>query len=77
MATLIGQLPVWIGATLATWAICWSVIAPEACQDVPACSKHLKTYPGRALGNPITLFRGFNVLVRNGASVADLRHSTL
>ena len=46
MATLIGQLPVWIGATLATWAICWTLVSPEACQDSPACAKHLKTYPG-------------------------------
>ena len=46
MATLIGQLPVWIAATLATWAICWTVVSPEACQDSPACNKHLKTYPG-------------------------------
>ena len=46
MATLIGQLPVWIGATLATWAVCWAIVSPEACQDSPACAKHLKTYPG-------------------------------
>eukprot|EP00438_Fugacium_kawagutii_P035393 Skav201852 [mRNA] locus=scaffold484:333074:337097:- [translate_table: standard] len=46
MASLIGQLPVWIGATLATWAVCWFMVSPEACQDSPACLKHLKTYPG-------------------------------
>ncbi|CAK9076405.1 unnamed protein product [Durusdinium trenchii] len=46
MASLIGQLPVWIGATLATWAICWSVMSPEACQESSTCTKYLKTYPG-------------------------------
>ncbi|CAK9060266.1 unnamed protein product, partial [Durusdinium trenchii] len=46
MASLIGQLPVWIGATLATWAICWAVFSPQACQDSSTCTKHLKTYPG-------------------------------
>ena len=55
MATLIGQLPVWIGATLATWAICWTLVSPEACQDSPACAKHLKTYPGDT-----TLFHVFS-----------------
>ncbi|CAK8995015.1 unnamed protein product [Durusdinium trenchii] len=46
MTSLLQQLPVWAGATLATWAICWSVVAPEPCQDVPTCSKQLQTYPG-------------------------------
>ena len=55
MATLIGQLPVWIGATLATWAVCWTLVSPEACQDSPACAKHLKTYPGDT-----TLFHVFS-----------------
>ncbi|CAE7253419.1 unnamed protein product [Symbiodinium pilosum] len=45
-ATLLNQLPVWIAATLATWLVCWLVVSPVSCHEVPACSRHLKTYPG-------------------------------
>ena len=50
MSSLIRELFVWTAATLATWAISWSVTRPEACQDVPTCSKQLQSYPGL---NPI------------------------
>ncbi|CAJ1418102.1 unnamed protein product [Effrenium voratum] len=44
-ATLLGQLPLWIFATLLTWAVCWFAVAPVYCQDEPTCAKQLKTYP--------------------------------
>ncbi|CAE7552764.1 unnamed protein product, partial [Symbiodinium microadriaticum] len=45
-ATLLNQLPVWVAATLATWLVCWLVVSPVSCHEVPACTRHLKTYPG-------------------------------
>ena len=35
-----------VAVTLATWAICWLVAAPVNCHEVPACAKHLQSYPG-------------------------------
>ncbi|CAE7372988.1 sop2 [Symbiodinium necroappetens] len=45
-AMLLNQLPVWVAATLATWLVCWLVVSPVSCHEVPACTRHLKTYPG-------------------------------
>ncbi|CAJ1404832.1 unnamed protein product [Effrenium voratum] len=39
------KLPLWIFATLLTWAVCWFAVAPVYCQDEPTCAKQLKTYP--------------------------------
>ncbi|CAE7841529.1 unnamed protein product, partial [Symbiodinium sp. KB8] len=35
-----------VAVTLVTWAICWLVAAPVNCHEVPACAKHLQSYPG-------------------------------
>ena len=35
-----------VAVTSVTWAICWLVAAPVNCHEVPACAKHLQSYPG-------------------------------
>ncbi|CAE7397901.1 unnamed protein product [Symbiodinium sp. CCMP2456] len=43
---LLSNIGIWVAVTLATWAICWLVAAPVNCHEVPACAKHLQSYPG-------------------------------
>ena len=35
-----------VAITLATWLVSWLVAAPVNCHEVPACAKHLQSYPG-------------------------------
>jgi len=43
---LIPSIFLWVAITCVTWAISWLVAAPVSCHEVPACAKHLESYPG-------------------------------
>ncbi|CAE7209084.1 unnamed protein product, partial [Symbiodinium pilosum] len=43
---LLSNICIWVAITLATWAVSWLVAAPVSCHEVPACAKHLQSYPG-------------------------------
>mmetsp|Transcript_48549 Transcript_48549/g.113323 ORF Transcript_48549/g.113323 Transcript_48549/m.113323 type:complete len:726 (-) Transcript_48549:215-2392(-) len=45
MASLLAQLPLWAGVTLATWVACWLTVSPQTCQDQIVCNAQMQTYP--------------------------------
>lgn len=46
MSTALGQLAVWILATLITWALCWQMVSPVNCREEPSCLRQMQIHPG-------------------------------